>query len=293
MLLDELTDDLDVEIDTRPANQRARPTWQAEAEDEAEDIQDEEEGDDENDRDYAPGRRISSRVAKMPKRAVQAVQRRQQKKKSGGESSDEAKESRSEEEDDFESDEEAPHATAAEGEGGDGAEGDDGADDSEDEELVLERPSKRAVSSSGVVGIRAAKKKVVGTTTLLEASTEAQDVDKILTWRWAQATRAVVGEAGPSETPAAQADSVRLREFYVKWTGRSYHRCSWVEEARLRRLAEVKLRYFLKIREMSVRVGRRRWGGERGGGMGGGRVLSASGRILGLSVCLRGRRPER
>eukprot|EP00964_Phaeocystis_antarctica_P137743 scaffold102335_cov63-Phaeocystis_antarctica.AAC.6 len=56
--VDELTDDLGVEIDTRPASQRAgssRQSWPpSDEEDEAVDV------DDENDGDFAPGRRASS-----------------------------------------------------------------------------------------------------------------------------------------------------------------------------------------------------------------------------------------
>ena len=45
---------------------------------------------------------------------------------------------------------------------------------------------------------------------------------------------------------------VGAREFYIKWAGRSHHHCSWVEEEALKAMAAVKLRYFLKVREMSA-----------------------------------------
>ena len=71
--VDELTDDLGVEIDTRPASQRARQSWppsdEEDEEDEAVDV------DDEKDDDFAPGRRASSRATKKPKRAAKRRKR--------------------------------------------------------------------------------------------------------------------------------------------------------------------------------------------------------------------------
>ena len=69
--LDELTDDLGVEIDTRPASQRARQSWppsdEEDEEDEAVDV------DDEKDDDFAPGRRASSRATN--RRALETPRR--------------------------------------------------------------------------------------------------------------------------------------------------------------------------------------------------------------------------
>ena len=133
---------------------------------------------------------------------------------------------------------------------------------------------------------RAAKpKKVLSNARLLDATSNSYEVDKILTWRWAQpeveSTTGGGGAAGPGagagSAGAAVVDALKAfsqaaesgvdtgqavgmevelhggpREFYVKWAGRSYHHSAWVEEEELKGLAAIKLRYFLKIREMSA-----------------------------------------
>jgi hypothetical protein len=137
-----------------------------------------------------------------------------------------------------------------------------------------------ASSSSGVVGVRAAKpKKVVSSATLLDATSHSYEVDKILTWRWAQPELESTAAAGPGaeaagavvvdalkafsqvaesgvDTGHAVGMEVELhggaRQFYIKWAGRSYHHSAWVEEEELKGMAAVKLRYFLKVREMSA-----------------------------------------
>ena len=144
-------------------------------------------------------------------------------------------------------------------------------------------------------------KKVVSSATLLDATSNSYEVDKILTWRWAQpeveSTAGGAAEAAPGAAPGAgaagavvvdalkafsqaaepgvdtgqagqasgqaegageavgmevDAAAVGAREFYIKWAGRSHHHCSWVEEEALKAMAAVKLRYFLKVREMSA-----------------------------------------
>ena len=47
-----------------------------------------------------------------------------------------------------------------------------------------------------------------------EAAIAARQVEKILTWRFAD-------------------DAREKREFYVKWQFASYHQCSWIDEAQL------------------------------------------------------------
>ena len=269
--VDELTDDLGVEIDTRPASQRAgssRQSWPpSDEEDEAVDV------DDENDGDFAPGRRASSRATKKPKRP--AGRRKTAAEESSEEEAEESEEEEEEEEEGEEEEEveeeeveEAEHEVARRGSSGRGG------------------SSGAASSSSGVAGVRAPKpKKVVSSATLLDATSRSYEVDKILTWRWAQpeveSTTGGGGAAGPGagagSAGAAVVDALKAfsqaaesgvdtgqavgmevelhggpREFYIKWTGRSYHHSAWVEEEELKGLAAVKLRYFLKVREMSA-----------------------------------------
>ena len=272
--VDELTDDLGVEIDTRPASQRAgssRQSWPpSDEEDEAVDV------DDENDGDFAPGRRASSRATKKPKRPAgrRKTAAEESSEEEAEESEEEEEEEEGEEEEEVEEEEveEAEHEVARRGSSGRGG------------------SSGAASSSSGVAGVRAPKpKKVVSSATLLDATSRSYEVDKILTWRWAQpaggaevestAGAGAGGAAGPgagaagavvvdalkafSQATEAGADTdqavgmeVELhggpREFYIKWTGRSYHHSAWVEEEELKGLAAVKLRYFLKVREMSA-----------------------------------------
>jgi hypothetical protein len=273
--VDELTDDLGVEIDTRPASQRgsSRQSWPpSDEEDEAMDV------DDDNDRDFAPGRRASSRATKKPKRPAG------RRKPTADESSDEEAEE-SEEEEEEEEEESAGAESSAEDDAGGGG---------EQVEEVRHEVARRgsgggggggggggaASSSSGVVGVRAAKpKKVVSSATLLDATSHSYEVDKILTWRWAQPELESTAAAGPGaeaagavvvdalkafsqvaesgvDTGHAVGMEVELhggaRQFYIKWAGRSYHHSAWVEEEELKGMAAVKLRYFLKVREMSA-----------------------------------------
>ena len=274
--VDELTDDLGVEIDTRPAGQRAgssRQSWPpSDEEDEAVDV------DDDNDGDFAPGRRASSRATKKPKRP--AGRRRTTADESSEEEAEESEEEEEEEEESAgaessaeddagggEEVEKAGHEVARRGSGGGGR-----------------GRSAAASSSSAVAGVRAAKpKKVVSNARLLDATSNSYEVDKILTWRWAQpeveSSAGGGGAAGPGagaagaavvdalnafsqaaesgvDTGQAVGMEVELhggpREFYLKWAGRSYHHSAWVEEEELKGLAAIKLRYFLKIREMSA-----------------------------------------
>ena len=276
--VDELTDDLGVEIDTRPASQRAgssRQSWPpSDEEDEAVDV------DDDNDGDFAPGRRASSRATKKPKRP--AGRRRTTADESSEEEAEEVEEEEEEEEESAgaessaeddagggEEVEKAGHEVARRGSGGGGGGG-----------------GAASSSSSAVAGVRAAKpKKVLSNARLLDATSNSYEVDKILTWRWAQpeveSTTGGGGAAGPGagagSAGAAVVDALKAfsqaaesgvdtgqavgmevelhggpREFYVKWAGRSYHHSAWVEEEELKGLAAIKLRYFLKIREMSA-----------------------------------------
>ena len=274
--VDELTDDLGVEIDTRPASQRAgssRQSWPpSDEEDEAVDV------DDDNDGDFAPGRRASSRATKKPKRP--AGRRRT--------TADESSEEEAEEEEEEEEEESAGAESSAEDDAGGGEEVEKAGHE------VARRGSggggggggAASSSSSAVAGVRAAKpKKVLSNARLLDATSNSYEVDKILTWRWAQpeveSTTGGGGAAGPGagagSAGAAVVDALKAfsqaaesgvdtgqavgmevelhggpREFYVKWAGRSYHHSAWVEEEELKGLAAIKLRYFLKIREMSA-----------------------------------------
>ena len=275
--VDELTDDLGVEIDTRPASQRAgssRQSWPpSDEEDEAVDV------DDDNDGDFAPGRRASSRATKKPKRPAG------RRRTTADESSEEEAEAEEEEEEE-EEEESAGAESSAEDDAGGGEEVEKAGHE------VARRGSggggggggAASSSSSAVAGVRAAKpKKVLSNARLLDATSNSYEVDKILTWRWAQpeveSTTGGGGAAGPGAGAAGAAvvDALKAfsqaaesgvdtgqavgmevelhggpREFYVKWAGRSYHHSAWVEEEELKGLAAIKLRYFLKIREMSA-----------------------------------------